>query len=89
LTSPPSSLFSLPFPAAAAAAEKQLRQWLISAEDHPLPGGLQTRLRVRPDHLKHAYVQKQTGKLLHGGAILNEQGQMVGSSMITHEAFET
>ncbi|WP_158828033.1 YciI family protein [Mucilaginibacter lacusdianchii] len=63
-----------------------MKQYLITAYDYKDEGALQRRLDVRPHHLDKVKELKENGNFVVGGAILNEQGQMIGSSMIVQFA---
>jgi uncharacterized protein len=58
---------------------------LVTALDGTDPGALDRRLAVREAHLAGAQRLAERGELLSGGAILDEDGRMIGSSM--HVAF--
>jgi hypothetical protein len=62
-------------------------QYLVTAYDYTDEGALQRRMNVRPHHLDGARVLKTKGNLIVGGAILNEAGKMIGSSLVVQ--FET
>jgi uncharacterized protein YciI len=64
-----------------------MKQYLITAYDYKDDGALQRRLDVRPHHLDKVKELKENGNFVVGGAMLNDQGQMIGSSMIVQ--FET
>lgn len=57
-------------------------EFLIVAYDGTDAGAPERRLSVRENHLKHAKLMKEKGHLIEGGAILNEQGQMIGSTLL-------
>ena len=57
-------------------------QFLLIAYDGTDPGALQRRLAVREDHLKRISTMKKEGKFLFGGAILDDEGKMIGSMII-------
>ena len=59
-------------------------QFLLIAYDGTDSGALERRLRVREDHLSRIGILKKAGEFLFGGAILNENGTMIGS-MIVYE----
>ncbi len=40
------------------------------------------RLKVREAHLQYARLMKEQGRLIEGGAILDEQGNMIGSTLL-------
>jgi uncharacterized protein len=57
-------------------------QFLLIAYDGSDPGALDRRMRVREDHLKKIAVKKKNGQFITGGAILNDEGIMIGSMII-------
>lgn len=59
-------------------------QFLLIAYDGSDPGASERRMAVRPEHLEKIAILKNTGEFLLGGAILDEQGRMIGS-MIVYE----
>jgi uncharacterized protein YciI len=64
-----------------------MNQYLITAYDYTDTGALQRRMNVRPHHLDGAKELKEKGNYIVGGAILNDEGKMIGSVMILQ--FET
>jgi uncharacterized protein len=54
----------------------------IIAYDGKDEGALERRLKVREKHMTLVEPLQAKGHLLHGGAILDEQGKMVGSIVI-------
>lgn len=60
-------------------------EYLITAWDGTDAGALGRRLAVRDAHLAGAQRLAENGELLSGGAILDDDGRMIGSSM--HVAF--
>jgi len=64
-----------------------MKQYLVTGYDYTDEGALQRRMNVRPHHLDGAKELKANGNYLIGGAILNEEGKMIGSVMIVQ--FET
>ncbi len=62
-------------------------QYMIVAYDGTDPEALERRLAVREAHLKGAIALKESGNLIAGGAILNDAGQMIGST--TYVEFES
>lgn len=60
-------------------------QFLLIAYDGTDPGAIDRRMKSRPDHLEKIAVVKREGQFLCGGAILNNEGTMIGS-MILYEA---
>lgn len=59
-----------------------MNQYLITAYDYTDDGALQRRMNVRPHHLYGASELKAKGNYVVGGAMLNEEGNMIGSTMI-------
>ncbi|HEY4198895.1 MAG TPA: YciI family protein [Mucilaginibacter sp.] len=59
-----------------------MKQYLITAYDYTDVDALQRRMNVRPHHLDGAKELKANGNYVIGGAILNEEGKMIGSVMI-------
>ena len=62
-------------------------QYMVVAYDGADPEALERRLAVREAHLKGAIALKESGNLIAGGAILNDAGQMIGST--TYVEFES
>lgn len=62
-------------------------QYIVTAYDHTDSEAFERRMGVRPHHLDAAKVLKENGNYVIGGAILNEEGKMMGSVMILQ--FET
>jgi len=60
-------------------------EYLITALDGTDPGALDRRLAMREAHLAGAQRLAERGELLSGGAILDDDERMIGSSM--HVAF--
>ena len=54
-------------------------QFILIAYDGTDPGASDRRMRVREKHLEGAKKLKESGNLLWGGAILDEQKNMIGS----------
>lgn len=59
-----------------------MSQYLITAYDFTDVDALKRRTDVRPHHLDGARALKATGNFILGGAILNDEGKMIGSSMV-------
>jgi len=55
---------------------------LLSAYDGTDPEALQRRLNVREEHLKRISLLKSSGEFLFGGAILDNNGKMIGSMIV-------
>jgi uncharacterized protein YciI len=64
-----------------------MKQYLVTGYDYTDAEALQRRMNVRPHHLDGAKALKESGNYVLGGAILNDQGNMIGSVMILQ--FET
>ena len=59
-------------------------QFLLLAYDGTDAGALQRRMKVREDHFRRITLLKKAGEFLCGGAILDDDGKMIGS-MIVYE----
>ena len=59
-------------------------QFLLIGYDGTDPGAPERRLKVREEHIENINRLKITGECLFGGAILNDDGNMIGS-MIVYE----
>lgn len=57
-------------------------QFLLIAYDGTDPEALQRRLNVRENHLEKIGLLKNAGNFLFGGAILDENGKMIGSMIV-------
>ena len=64
-----------------------MKQYLVTAYDYTYEDSLQNRMNVRPHHLDGAKELKEKGNFILGGAMLNDEGKMIGSVMILQ--FET
>jgi len=64
-----------------------MNQYLVTGYDYTDEGALERRMSVRPHHLDAAKDIKASGNYIMGGAILNDEGKMIGSVMILQ--FET
>ena len=64
-----------------------MNQYLITAYDYTYKDALQNRMNVRPHHLDGAKELKEKGNFVLGGAMLNDEGKMIGSVMVLQ--FET
>ena len=64
-----------------------MKQYLVTAYDYTMENSLQNRLNIRPHHLDGAKALKETGNFIIGGAMLSDDGKMIGSVMILQ--FET
>lgn len=61
-------------------------QFLILGYDEPGDEGLKRRLAARDSHLAGARTMQASGNLLYGVAMLDEQGRMCGSMLVTEFA---
>ena len=59
-----------------------MNQYLITAHDGTDENALERRMSVRPLHLEGAKKLKENGNFITGGAMLNDEGKMIGSTMI-------
>ncbi|MCC8427053.1 YciI family protein [Mucilaginibacter sp. UR6-11] len=59
-----------------------MNQYLVTAYDYTDEGAFEKRMGVRPHHLAGAKELKDKGNYILGGAMLNEEGKMIGSTMI-------
>ena len=59
-----------------------MNQYLIIAYDGTHENALENRMNVRPYHLERVKKMKERGNFILGGAILNDEGKMIGSTMI-------
>jgi len=59
-----------------------MKQYLLTAFDYRDPDALSRRMNVRPAHLDGIKDLKKNNHYLLGGAILNDEGKMIGSAMI-------
>ena len=57
-------------------------QFVVIAYDGTDAGARDRRLAARPAHLENARRMKDEGVLLTGGAILDDQGAMIGSVLV-------
>jgi hypothetical protein len=57
-------------------------QFLLLAYDGTDPQAPQRRLSVREEHLKQIGLLKKKSEFLFGGAILNENNEMIGSMIV-------
>ena len=64
-----------------------MNQYIVTAYDHTDEGAFERRKGVRPHHLDGAKSLKESGNYVIGGALLNDNGDMIGSVMILQ--FET
>jgi uncharacterized protein len=59
-------------------------QFILMAYDGEDQGALERRMQVREEHLRKIEELKKSGEFLFGGAILDNDGKMIGS-MIMYE----
>ena len=59
-----------------------MNQYLVTAYDYTDVDALQRRMNVRPHHLDDARELKEIGNFVISGAILNDEGKMIGTVMI-------
>lgn len=64
-----------------------MKQYLINALDFTDEQALERRMHARPAHLENVKELKNKGRYFIGGALLNDAGKMIGSTMIVQ--FET
>jgi uncharacterized protein YciI len=57
-------------------------QYVVHAYDHTDAGALDRRLAVRARHLDGVRVMQSNGTFHFGGALLDENGSMIGSMML-------
>lgn len=65
----------------------KMKQYLVTGYDFQDEAALDRRMAVRPQHLEGVKKLKAAGNYVIGGAMLSEEGRMVGSTMILQ--FET
>lgn len=59
-----------------------MNQYLVTGYDYTDEGALERRMAVRPHHLDNAKLFKEKGNYITGGALLDDNGKMIGSAMI-------
>ena len=59
-----------------------MNQYLITAFDGTHENALNHRMNIRPYHLEGVKKMKENGNFIIGGAILDGEGRMIGSTMI-------
>ena len=64
-----------------------MQQYIMHAWDGTDEGALERRMSVRPAHFDNARKLKARGNFIIGGAMLNDEGKMIGSTMVLQ--FET
>lgn len=65
-----------------------MNQYLVTAYDYTNANALQHRMQIRPFHLEGAAALKASGNFIIGGAMLDDEGRMIGSTMILQFATE-
>ena len=61
-------------------------QWLIIARDGSDDGAPERRLTARPAHLENAAKLQAKGHLLLGGALIDDDGKMIGTAAVAQFA---
>ncbi len=64
-----------------------MQQYIIYAWDGTDEQALERRMNARPSHFERAAALKASGNFILGGAMLNDEGKMIGSTMVVQ--FET
>lgn len=64
-----------------------MQQYLIHAWDGTDDEALERRMKARPAHFDNSRRIKASGNFVLGGAMLNDEGKMIGSTMVLQ--FET
>jgi uncharacterized protein YciI len=64
-----------------------MQQYIMHAWDGTDEQALERRMNNRPAHFENARKLKATGNFIMGGAMLNDEGKMIGSTMVMQ--FET
>ncbi|HEK21403.1 MULTISPECIES: YciI family protein [unclassified Mucilaginibacter] len=59
-----------------------MNQYLVTAYDFTDEGAYERRMNVRPHHLDGAKELKESGNYVFAGAMLDDDGRMIGSVMI-------
>ncbi|WP_192820201.1 YciI family protein [Rufibacter sp. LB8] len=59
-----------------------MKQYLITGLDYTTPGALDHRMAVRPFHFEAIKKYKDSGNFILGGAMLNDEGNMIGSTLV-------
>ena len=57
-------------------------QFILIGYDGTDEGAMERRLKVREKHLENIAALKKTGECLFGGAVLSEEGKMIGSVLV-------
>ncbi|MVN92341.1 YciI family protein [Mucilaginibacter aquatilis] len=66
-----------------------MKQYVVTAYDFTDNNALNRRMEARPAHLEGVKLLKHHNNFVAGGAILNDQDQMIGSVMIVQFETET
>jgi len=64
-----------------------MQQYIVYAWDGNDEQALERRMKARPAHFDNSRRIKANGNFIVGGAILNDEGKMIGSTMVVQ--FET
>lgn len=64
-----------------------MQQYIMYAWDGTDQQALERRMNHRPAHFENARKLKTTGNFISGGALLSDEGKMIGSAMVMQ--FET
>jgi len=64
-----------------------MKQYIITGYDHTDESAIDRRMAVRPSHIDGANELRANGNYIMGGAILDDEGKMIGSVMVLQ--FET
>lgn len=59
-----------------------MKQYLVTGYDYQDEAALDRRMAARPQHLEGVRKLKAAGNYVIGGAVLSEEGRMIGSTMI-------
>ena len=59
-----------------------MKEYIIHAFDGTDADALERRLAIRPAHLKNMSLFKATGNFVYGGAMLDDSGKMIGSTVV-------
>ncbi|MEB0263586.1 MULTISPECIES: YciI family protein [unclassified Mucilaginibacter] len=59
-----------------------MNQYIVTGYDYTDEGALERRMNIRPHHLDGAKALKESGNYVLGGAVLNDEGKMIGSVMV-------
>jgi uncharacterized protein YciI len=57
-------------------------QFVLIAYDGEDDGALERRMKAREEHLKKIDILKSRGEFIFGGAILDNSGKMIGSTIL-------